>query len=78
MREIARSEWRQFQAVVEEAMEEFVANRRRERPRPEVMAHFRASAARNRRLMELLAECVGTDRRTAIRLLCTTRLAEGA
>ena len=56
MREIARSEVRQFQAVMEEAMEEFVANRRRERPRPEVMAHFRASAERNCRLMELLAE----------------------
>ena len=41
---------------MEEAMEEFVANRRRERPRPEVMAQFRASVERNCRLMELLAE----------------------
>ena len=56
MREIARSEGRQFQAVMEEAMEEYIANRNRERPRPEVMAHFRASVERNRRLMELLAE----------------------
>ena len=55
MREIAGSEGRQFQAVMEEAMEEFVANRRRERPRPEVMAQFRASVERNCRLMELLA-----------------------
>lgn len=56
MREIARSEGRQFQAVMEEAMEEYIANRNRETPRPEVMAHFRASVERNRRLMELLAE----------------------
>ena len=77
MREIGRSEGRQFQAVMEEAMEEFVANRKRERPRPEVMANFRASVERNRRLMELLAECVGSDRRTAKRSLCTAGLAEG-
>ena len=56
MREIARSEGRQFQAVMEEAMEEYIANRNRETPRPEVMAHFRASVERNHRLMELLAE----------------------
>ena len=56
MRKIARSEGRQFQAVMEEAMEAYIANRTRERPRPEVMAHFRASVERNRRLMELLAE----------------------
>ena len=37
------------------AAEEYIANHKRERPRPEVMAHFRAGAARNRRLMELLA-----------------------
>ena len=77
MREIARSEGRQFQAVMEEAMEEFVANRRRERPRPEVMAQFRAGVERSRRLTELLAECVGSTRRTAKRSLCTARLAEG-
>ena len=56
MREIARGEGRQFQAVMEEAMEEYIANRNRETPRPEVMAHFRASVERNHRLMELLAE----------------------
>ena len=56
MREIARSEGRQFQAVMEEAMEAYIADRNRETPRPEVMAHFRASVERNRRLMELLAE----------------------
>ena len=56
MREIARSEGRQFQAVMEEAMEAYIADRNRETPRAEVMAHFRASVERNRRLMELLAE----------------------
>lgn len=56
MREIARIEGRQFQAVMEEAMKVYIAARYRETPRPEVMAHFRASVERNRRLMELLAE----------------------
>ena len=56
MREIARSEGRQFQTVVQEAMEEYIVNRSRKSPRPEVMAHFRASVERNRRLYELLAE----------------------
>ena len=56
MREIARGEGRQFQVVMEEAMEEYFANRRQESPRTEVMVHFRASVERNRRLMELLAE----------------------
>ena len=56
MREIARIEGCQFQVVVQEAMEEYIANRNRETPRPEVMAHFRASVERNRRLMELLSE----------------------
>ena len=56
IREIARGEGRQFQAVVQEAMEEYIVNRRRKSPRPEVMAHFRASVERNRRLYELLAE----------------------
>lgn len=56
MRKIARQEGRQFQAVMEEAMQEYIVNRSRQTPRPEVMAHFRASVERNRRLYELLAE----------------------
>lgn len=56
MREIACDEGWQFQDVMEEAMEEFIAIRNRERPRPEAVAHFRASVERNRRLMELPAE----------------------
>ncbi len=56
MREIARQEGRQFQAVMEDAMQEYIENRSRNTPRPEVMAHFRASVERNRRLYALLAE----------------------
>jgi len=56
MREIASREGRQFQAVLQEAMEEYIVNRNPKTPRPEVMAHFRASVERNRRLYGLLAE----------------------
>ena len=55
MREIARKEGRHFQAVLEEAMREYIENRAREKPRAEVMAHFQASVERNRRLGEMLA-----------------------
>ncbi|MDE0077498.1 MAG: hypothetical protein OXO50_08265 [Caldilineaceae bacterium] len=55
LREIARGEGRHFQAVLQEAMEEYIANRNQETPRAEVMAHFRASVERNRLLGELLA-----------------------
>lgn len=54
-REIARKEGRHFQAVLEEAMREYIENRAREKPRAEVMAHFQASVERNRRLGEMLA-----------------------
>ena len=40
MRGIARGEGRQFQAVREEAIEEFIAIRNRERARPEAVAHL--------------------------------------
>ena len=55
MREIARKEGRHFQAVLEEAMREYIDNRNREKPRAEVMAHFQASVERHRRLGEMLA-----------------------
>ena len=45
MREIARGEGRQFQAVLQEAMEEYIANRNRQTPRAEVMAHFRPASS---------------------------------
>ncbi len=56
MREIAKAEGRHFQAVLEEAMREYIERKRGERPRDEVMARFRASVERNRRLGELLAQ----------------------
>lgn len=55
MREIARKEGRHFQAVLEEAMREYIDNRTREKPRAEIMAHFQASVERHRRLGEMLA-----------------------
>lgn len=56
MREIARSDGRHFQAVLEDAMSAYIESREHGRVRPEVMAHFRASVERNRRLLELLAQ----------------------
>ena len=56
MREIARSDGRHFQAVLEDAMSSYIESRERSNVRPEVMAHFRDSVERNRRLMELLAK----------------------
>ncbi len=56
MREIARKEGRQFQAVLEEAMASYIESKTRENVRPEVMAHYRASVERHRRLYELLAQ----------------------
>lgn len=55
MRQIARKEGRFFQAVLEDAMRQYVDNRMQSNVRPEVMAHYRASLERNRRLGELLA-----------------------
>ena len=56
MREIARKEGRHFQAVLEEAMANYIESKAREKVRPEVMAHYRASVERHRRLYELLAQ----------------------
>ena len=56
MREIARSDGRHFQAVLEDAMSSYIESRERPNVRPEVMAHYRASVEKNRRLMELLAK----------------------
>ena len=55
VREIAREEGRHFQAVLEEAMREYIENRSKEKLRASVMAHFRASVEKNRRLGEMLA-----------------------
>lgn len=56
MREIARSDGRHFQAVLEDAMSVYIESRAQQNVRPEMMAHFRASLERNRRLGELLAK----------------------
>ena len=56
MREIARSEGRHFQAVLEDAMSAYIESKSNERSRPEVMAHYRDSVEKHRRLYELLAQ----------------------
>ena len=56
LREIARSDGRHFQAVLEDAMRDYIEVRQQGRSRPEVLSHFRASVARNRRLLKLLAK----------------------
>ncbi len=56
MREIAQKDGRHFQAVLEEALQEYIENRAQEKPRASVMARFQASVERNRRLGELLAK----------------------
>ena len=56
MREIARKEGRQFQAVLEEAMSGYIESKTQDNVRPEFMAHYRASLERNRLLAELLAQ----------------------
>ena len=56
MRQIARTDGRQFQAVLEDAMTGCIEARLRRRVRPGVMAHYRESVERNRLLAELLAQ----------------------
>lgn len=56
LRAIAREEGRQFQAVLEQALREFVERKRDATPRAEVMARFQASVEKNYRLGELLAQ----------------------
>jgi len=56
VRRIARAEGRQFQAVLDEALAEWVVRKQGDAPRPEVIAHVKASIARHRRLYEELAK----------------------
>ena len=56
VRKIARDDGRHFQAVLEDALREYIEGRQRQKVRPEVMAHYRASVERNRLLAELLAQ----------------------
>ena len=55
LRAIAQEEGRQFQAVLEQAVREYVERKRSATPRAQVMMHFQASVEKNRRLGELLA-----------------------
>ena len=56
VRAIAAEEGRQFQAVLDEALVEWVAKKKGEAPRPEVIGHLKASIARHRKLYEELAK----------------------
>jgi hypothetical protein len=56
IRRIAQEEGRQIQAVVEEALEAFIEQRRRERPRPHIMAYYQDSHERFASLYERLAQ----------------------
>jgi metal-responsive CopG/Arc/MetJ family transcriptional regulator len=56
VREIAREDGRQLQAVIEDALRSYVQQRRGERPRTEVLAHLQASVAEHRELYRRLAE----------------------
>lgn len=53
--EIARRDGRRLNAVLEDAMRDYIAARMAQKPRPSVMAHFEASVEKNRRLGETLA-----------------------
>ena len=55
LREIARSDGRHFQAVLEDAISSYIEARAQHRVCPEVIAHYQASLERNRMLYKLLA-----------------------
>ena len=55
LRELARSDGRRFNAVLEDAMRDYIVTHLEQKPRPSVMAHFQASVEKNRRVGELLA-----------------------
>ena len=56
VRAIATAEGRQFQAVLDEALAEWVERRKGEIPRPDVLAHVKASISRHRSLYKELAK----------------------
>ena len=56
VRRIAATEGRQFQAVLDEALAEWVERKKGESPRSDVIAHAKASIARHRQLYKKLAE----------------------
>ncbi|MDO8290852.1 MAG: hypothetical protein Q7T44_16680 [Parvibaculum sp.] len=56
MRELAKSEGRQLQSLVEDAFRAYLAAKQTARPRDNVMAHFRDSVKRNGELYKRLAK----------------------
>jgi hypothetical protein len=56
LREVARREGRQFQAVLEDAMRSYIESHTQQKSRASVMGHFRSSIEKNRRLGKILAE----------------------
>ena len=56
VRAIAEDEGRHFQAVLQEALTEWVERKKGSAPRPEVVAHLRATISRNRDLYQHLAK----------------------
>jgi len=56
VRRLAASEGRQFQAVLDEALVEWVERKKGSAPRPDVIAHAKASIARHRALYQELAK----------------------
>jgi hypothetical protein len=56
LREVAKREGRQFQAVLEDAMRTYIESRTQQKSRDSVMEHYQASVEKNRRLGQLLAE----------------------
>ncbi|MBT8165523.1 MAG: hypothetical protein HKO63_12060 [Acidimicrobiia bacterium] len=56
VRAIADEEGRHFQAVLQEALTEWVERKKGAAPRPEVVAHLKATISRNRDLYQHLAK----------------------
>ncbi|HRN18796.1 MAG: hypothetical protein WC972_11180 [Trueperaceae bacterium] len=56
IRSLARSEGRQIQALVDEALSDLLEKRRQEKPRPHAMAAYQASHERFGDLYKKLAE----------------------
>ena len=56
LREIARSEGRDFEATLDDAMRLYAECKTGSEMQPDAIAHFRSSLERNRRLYELLVQ----------------------
>ena len=56
VRAIANEEGRQFQAVLQEALTDWVERKRGSVPRPQVVANLKATISRNREIYQHLAQ----------------------